>query len=472
MNAIRLLSAAGLLLLTLGGAGKLTALDAPAARPLPPNIVYILADDMGYADAGFNGCRQIRTPQLDKLAAAGAVLESFYVQPVCSPTRSSLMTGRYVTRTGVYSVVRPGAKWGLPLAERTLAQALHEAGYETAICGKWHLGEFEPAYLPTKRGFDHQYGHWFGAIDYFTHMRDGVHDWHRDDQPCKDVGYSTHLVAKEACRIIREKAADKPLFLYVPFNAVHAPHQVPPKYLEPYAGLKGIRRTYAGMVSAMDEAIGQIVAALEEKGLRGNTLILFSSDNGGPSPGKVTDNGPLRAGKGTIYEGGLRVCAFASWPGHIPVGRIAEPLHMVDWYPTLLKLAGAKLEQPLPLDGRDIWPVLTQGAKSPHDALLLPGMSPDRAAIRSGDWKLLLGASDKDAEESDDKTAGRKAELYNLAHDLGEKKNVAADNPDIVKDLRKKLAEALATAVPRGDAGQPSDKAGAKGRKQQKRSAP
>jgi arylsulfatase A-like enzyme len=263
-----------------------------------PNIVFVMADDFGYADPGFNGGTAIQTPVLDKLAAEGAVLRSHYVQPVCSPTRAALMTGRYAVRTGVYTIVRPGAEWGLPLTERTLAQALHEAGYETAICGKWHLGEYEQGFQPTQRGFDHQYGHWFGAIDYFTHKRDGVLDWHRNDQPLHEEGYATHLIAQEACRRIRDKHSEKPLFLYIPFNAVHAPHQVPQKYLAPYQALQGVRQAYAGMVAAMDEAIGKVVATLEENGLRKNTLIIFSSDNGGPSPGKVTDNGPLRAAKG------------------------------------------------------------------------------------------------------------------------------------------------------------------------------
>lgn len=424
-----------------------------------PNILYILADDMGYADAGFNGCKDIQTPHLDKLAHAGAILKSFYVQPVCSPTRAALMTGRYAIRTGVYTIVRPNAPWGLKLEERTLAQALRDAGYETAIDGKWHLGEFQPAYRPTQRGFDHQYGLWFGMIDYFTHKRDQQLDWHRDDQPCHDEGYSTHLIAKEACRLIREKNPDKPLFLYLPFNAVHSPHQVPDEYLKPYANLTGIRRTYAGMVAAMDEAIGQVVAALKEKGILDNTLIIFSSDNGGPSPGKVTSNGPLRAGKGTIYEGGIRVCAFASWPGRIPAGTVInEPLHAVDWYPTLVKLAGGSLDQKLPLDGLDIWPVLTQGAKSPHDALLLCGTVPQRVAIRVGDWKLLLGANDKDTEETGEPVATKHVALYNLAADLGEQKNLAAEQPDKVKELRAKLDAWLKTAVAPGQGATPRKK--------------
>jgi arylsulfatase A-like enzyme len=422
---------------------------APAARP---NIVFILSDDQGYEDAGFMGSKEIRTPHLDRLAKAGTVLESFYVQPVCSPTRASLMTGRYVTQTGVYHVVRPGAHWGLPLSERTLADALHDAGYQTAICGKWHLGEFQADYRPTQRGFDQQYGHWFGALDYFTHMRDGVLDWHRNDELCKDEGYSTHLIAAEACRIIREKNPDKPLFLYVPFNAVHGPHQVPKKYEQPFTNLQCVRRTYAGMVAAMDEGVGQIVAALDEKGLAKNTLIIFSSDNGGPAPGKVTSNGPLRAGKGTIYEGGIRVCAFATWPGHIPAGkRNAQPLHIVDWYPTLVKLAGGSLAQTLPLDGRDIWPVLTEGAKSPHEALFLPGMAADQAALRQGDWKLLMNAGKKAAKRPGDAARGGAIELYNLSTDLGETKNVADEHPMIAKELQKLLNKRLATAVPLGE---------------------
>lgn len=426
---------------------------AQGAEPTPskPNIVFILSDDHGYADTGFNGSTEIKTPELDKLAASGTVLTSHYVQPVCSPTRACLMTGRHVTRTGVYWVVRPNAKWGLPLAERTLPQALREAGYVTAICGKWHLGEFQPQYRPTQRGFDHQYGHWFGALDYFTHKRNGQHDWHRNDEPNHDKGYTTHLIAKEACRIIRDKPADKPLFLYVPFNAVHDPHQVPPKYLEPFAELTGQRRTYAGMVAALDEAVGQIAAALKEKGLLDNTIIVFSSDNGGP---KVTSNGPLRAGKGTIYEGGIRGCAFVSWPGRIPAGKKSdEPMHIVDWYPRLLNQAGLSPKQALPIDGRDVMPMLSKNEKTPHDTLFLPGMAAGQGAIRMGDWKLLVKASlsRKNVNQAPPGVETHSVELYNLASDLGEKQNVAAENPQIVKQLEAKLAEYFKDAVPPGD---------------------
>lgn len=430
------------LLLSLAAAA---AAAATSAIPAPkPNIVYILADDLGYADAGFNGGTDIQTPHLDQLARDGAILKSFYAQPVCSPTRAALLTGRYPSHTGVYGVVRPNAPWGLPLAERTLPHALRDVGYETALVGKWHLGESDAAYRPTRRGFDHQYGLWFGNIDYFTHLRDGVLDWHRDDQPSHDEGYTTHLIAREAVQRIRAKKSGQPLFLYVAFNAVHDPLQVPDRYLVPYAHLEGARRTYAGMLAAMDEGIGQILAALDQAGLRENTLVIFSSDNGGPQPGKVTSNGPLRAGKATIYEGGVRVCASARWPGRITAGSVIdEPLHLVDWFPTLLKLAGAPPAQPLPLDGRDLWPTLTQGAKSPHAALLLCGTQPGVAAIRAGDWKLHIGAGGKKGSDQ--------VELYDLAHDLGEKNNLAAAHPEKVRELRAHYDRFQKTAVPSGE---------------------
>ena len=422
---------------------------ASADVPKPkPNIVYILADDMGYADAGFNGGKEIQTPNLNQLARAGTVLSAFYGQPVCSPTRASLMTGRYVAHTGVYGIVKPHAPWGLPLAERTLPQALKEAGYETAISGKWHLGEFQPAYLPTRRGFDHQYGLWFGMIDYFTHKREGELDWHRDDQPCKDDGYATHLIAKEACQLIRTRDTSKPLFLYIPFNAVHGPYQVPDSYKTPYVNLTDKRKIYAGMLAAMDEAIGHVVATLAEQHMLDNTLILFSSDNGGPNPGTVTDNGPLRAGKGTLYEGGVRLCAFASWPGHIPGGKVVDqPVHVIDWYPTLVNLAGGLPKQTLPLDGKDIWPVLVEGAKSPHAALLLSGTSFGQAAVRAGDWKILHG------QKAEDGKAHPEYQLYNLAADLGEKQDLSASHPEKLAEMKDLLQRLLKDAVPDGQIG-------------------
>ena len=428
-----------------------------------PNIVFFLIDDLGYSDCGFNGGKEILTPNIDKLAHGGTILESHYVQPVCSPTRAALMTGRYATKTGVYTIVKPHAQWGLPLGERTLANALHDAGYETAITGKWHLGEYKPEYLPMARGFDHQYGHYVGALDYFTHMRDRTQDWYRDDKPLTEEGYTTHLIAKEACKIIVEKTKDKPLFLYVPFNGVHAPLQVPDAYLKPYEKINGPRLKLAGMLSAVDEAIGQIVETLEKSGQRENTLIIFSSDNGGPRPGI---NAPLRGFKGSSLEGGVRGCAFANWPGQIPAAAtIKEPIHVIDWYPTLVKLANGKLGQKLPIDGRDIWPMLTKGGESPHDAILCV-QAPAVAALRMGDWKLLMNSSVKDNEDAEEATpkddAKKKAkakaksdtmELYNLATDIGEKTNLADQEPERVATMRAKLTEMLKDAVQPGQLG-------------------
>jgi len=426
-----------------------------------PNIVFLLIDDLGYADCGFNGGKEIKTPNIDRLAKSGTIIDSHYVQPVCSPTRSTLLTGRYPTHTGVYTIVSPGAPWGLPLAERTLPDALRAAGYRTALTGKWHLGEFEKAYQPNARGFDHQYGHFFGMLDYYTHERMNKLDWYRNGEPLKEEGYTTHLITKEACKVIESGDKSKPLFLYLPFNGVHSPFQVPDSYLKPYGALKGNRQKLAGMLAAVDEAIAQIEESLKKAGMLENTLIVFSSDNGGPPPG---DNTPFRDYKGTIYEGGTRAAAFATWPGHIPADKhVTQPMHMVDWYPTLIKLAGGSLEQKLPIDGLDVWPMLTKGAASPHDAILsVSTQGPARAAVRMGDWKLMVsGNADADGGEDDGaakakkkgKAAAGKYEpvaLYNLAEDPSETKNLAAAQPDRVKAMRTRLAELLKDAVPSG----------------------
>ena len=429
------------------------SLCAQAAKQ--PDIVFFLIDDLGYADCGFNGGKEIKTPNIDRLAQSGAIIENHYVQPVCSPTRSTLLTGRYPTHTGVYTIVSPGAPWGLPLAERTLADALRSAGYRTALTGKWHLGEFEKAYQPNARGFDHQYGHFFGMLDYFTHERMNKLDWYRNGEPLKEEGYTTHLIAKEACKVIAAGDQSKPLFLYVPFNGVHSPFQVPDSYLKPYAHLKGNRQKLAGMLAAVDEAIGQIEAALKQAGRLENTLIVFSSDNGGPSPG---DNTPLRDFKGSIFEGGTRAAAFATWPGRIPAGqRIRQPMHMVDWYPTLIKQAGGSLEQKLPVDGLDVWPILTKQAASPHDAILsVSTQGPSRAAVRMGDWKLIVdgGAADiaPPGKKKGKKAAGKyeAVALYDLSADPSEAKNLADAQPERVKAMRARLAELLKDAVPSG----------------------
>lgn len=436
----------------------LLAAAAPAPRP---NVIYFLADDLGWTDVGWHR-GDIATPHLDRLAAGGARLEQFYVLPVCSPTRAAFLTGRYPIRHGLQiGVVRPWAQYGLPLGETTLAQALGAAGYHTAIAGKWHLGHFRPEYLPTRRGFQSQYGHYNGALDYFTHQRDGGHDWHRDDRESRDAGYTTVLVGDEAVRVVEAADPAKPFFLYVPFNAPHTPLQAPEEYLRRYAHVADPkRRTYSAMVTCLDDQVGRVVAALARRGLTERTLIAFSSDNGGPITLGAT-NGPLRAQKGTVYEGGVRVPAFATWPGVIAAGTVVQaPLHIVDWYPTLLRLAGVTAAPKLPLDGRDAWATITAGAPSPHEAILLNAY-PRGGAVRMGDWKLVrngaIGANDlpDSPATTGKKKGGKKAapeaetlELFNLAADPGERENLAARHPEVVQRLAARLEAFAREALP------------------------
>jgi arylsulfatase A-like enzyme len=433
----------------------------PASKP---DIVFLLADDLGNADVGWHGS-DIRTPNLDKLAAGGAKLEHFYVLPVCTPTRVAFLTGRYPIRSGMQlNVLRQQSQYGMPLEERTVANALHDAGYTTAICGKWHVGHFDKAYWPNARGFDHSLSHLEG-IDYFTHhnhFKNSKMDWRRNGEDVVEEGYATTLEANEAAAVIRRQPKDKPLFLYVPFTGVHGPLQAPSK--ESVAAYQPAmneqRATLAAMMTALDEGCGRIFAALDETGRRENTLIVFSSDNGGMPPGR---NLPYRAFKSSLYEGGIRSPAFAAWPGHIKPGTvITEPLHIVDLFPTFVKLAGGSLEQKLPLDGRDIMPALTEGKPSPHEDILLNAITANDGAIRMGDWKLILNGNDGvtpsvDLATGERKKEGRKTkrdrrsesktELFNLRDDPGETKDLAAAQPEKVKELRQRYDAYLKAAV-------------------------
>jgi len=414
-------------------------------KPPRPHIVLLLADDLGWGDVGFHGST-IATPSIDALAGRGVQLEQFYVQPICTPTRAALLTGRYPMRLGLQvGVVRPWADHGLPLDERTLASALREAGYATGIFGKWHLGHAAPAYLPTHRGFDRQYGHYNGALDYFTHIRDGGFDWHKDDMVNRDPGYTTDLIANAAVEFIAGHDKARPMFLYVPFNAPHSPMQAPEACIAKYAHIEDKnRRIYAAMVTAMDDAIGRIMAALQQHGFGGdNTLVFFASDNGGILP--WSSNGNFRAGKGRLYEGGLRSPAVISWPGKLPRGTVVhQPLHIVDLYPTLLRLAGASLKQALPLDGLDAWPTIAIGAKSPHD-VIVHNVTPWSGAIRVGDWKLVHngGHPANDIQAPTQETL----ELFNIAEDPGEQHDQRERKPEIFARMREQLTAIRASAV-------------------------
>ena len=420
---------------------------APAlAADQKPNILFIVADDLGWKDVGFHGS-DIKTPTLDGLAAAGTKLEQYYVQPMCTPTRAALMTGRYPLRYGLQTAVIPSAHtYGLPTDEWLLPQALKEAGYKTAIIGKWHLGHADRKYWPRQRGFDYQYGPLIGEIDYFSHQQHGVVDWYRDNVRVVEEGYSTTLLGNKAVKLINEHDAATPLYLYLAFNAAHTPYQAPPEYLERYKDIADpSRRAYAGSITAMDDQIARVLSALDQKKMRENTLIVFMSDNGGTqnamfagegdmSKVKIPcDNGPYRDGKGSIYEGGTRVAALANWPGHIKAGSTVDQMvHVVDWYPTLVGLAGGQTSKAKPLDGLDVWSTVSAGAPSPRKEVIY-NVEPFRAGVRQGDWKLIWRTMLPSA-----------VELYNIAQDPSEKNNLAAQNPDKVTALQQRANELAA----------------------------
>ncbi len=424
-----------------GGTGVLRAADAK------PNILFIVADDLGWKDVGFHGS-DIRTPNLDRLAAGGTRLGQFYAQPMCTPTRAALLTGRYPLRYGLQTGVIPtGGTYGLPTDEWLLPQALQEAGYTTVLVGKWHLGHADRKYWPRQRGFDYQYGPLIGEIDYFTHECEGKVDWYRDNELLHEEGYSTTLFGNDAVKFIRDHDSAKPFFLYLAFNAPHTPYQAPPEYLDRYPDIADpSRRAYAASITAMDDQVGRVVAELDRRGLRDSTLIVFMSDNGGTrnamfagamadlSKSKIPcDNGPYREGKGTNYEGGTRVAAFANWPGRVPAGAMVNGLlHVTDWYPTLARLAGASTVRCKPLDGLDVWPALAGANPSPRTEVVY-NVEPFRCAVRQGDWKLVWKT-----------TLPQRVELFNIAQDPSEADNQADRHPDIVARLQRRANE-LAT---------------------------
>ncbi|MGA3210871.1 MAG: arylsulfatase [Terriglobales bacterium] len=430
-------------------AGIVAAWTPASAQSKKPNVVYIVSDDQGWKDVGYHGS-DIKTPNIDQLASNGVRLEQFYAQPMCTPTRAALMTGRYPFRYGLQTAVIPSSHtYGLATDEFLLPQALHEAGYYTAIVGKWHLGHADAKYWPRQRGFDYQYGPLIGELDYFTHKQHGVVDWYRNNKVVKEEGYTTTLLGNDAVKLIDQHDPAKPLFLYLTFNAPHTPYQAPHEYLEKYKGIADpSRRAYAASITAMDDQIGRVLQALEKKGLRDNTIVFFQSDNGGTrnkmfagegDMSKVVipcDNGPYREGKGSLYEGGTRVIALANWPGHIPSGASVDGMiHVVDMYPTIAVLAGASTAKAKPLDGLNMWPTLSEGKPSPRTEVIY-NVEPFRAGVREGDWKLIWRTPLPSATE-----------LYNIPQDPSEKSNLAAQNPEKVAELQKRANELAATMV-------------------------
>ena len=410
--------------------------QAAAAAPAGPrpNVVIFLADDLGWNDVGYQGS-EITTPHIDRLAGEGVRFNQFYSYPVCSPTRSGLLTGRSPMRYGmIYTVLRPWAPYGLPVDENIMPQTFKALGYQTAMVGKWHLGHARAAHLPHSRGFDHFYGHVNGAIDYLSHDRDGAIDWQRNGKTVREPGYSTDLLAAEAVRLIRERDRARPLFLYAAFNAPHTPLMAPKELIAKYAKIADERRrTYAAMVDSLDGAIGKVVAALEEAGISDNTLVLFLSDNGGnlSAGGR---NLPYRAGKGTVFEGGIRVPALMRWRGHLPAGHTFDtPATVLDILPTLAAAAGGKPFSTKPLDGKDLWPVIGSGGGPREDLYFAIETERDRQwAVRRGQWKFVERIARADLKST--------RYLFDLEADPLEKSDLSAANRPLVQELAAGIA--------------------------------
>jgi arylsulfatase A-like enzyme len=427
----------------------LGASPADAAAPSRPNILMIVADDLGWNDVGYHGS-EIRTPNLDALAASGVKLEHHYVLPTCSPTRTALLTSRNPSRFDVLGPIGGRSEQTLPKGTVTLADVLKGQGYATSISGKWHLG-LRPEVGPRQFGFDSSYGYLHGQVDPYTHLyKNGDKTWHEDDAFRDEEGHATDLIAARAVRRI-EEAGRAPFFLYVTFNVPHTPLNEPAEWLRPYepGGPSPIadpsRRTFAAAVSHLDAGIGRILAALDRAGLRDRTLIVFTSDNGGqrnqpasdeygghyPAFPVLGDNRPLRGWKGEVHEGGIRVPALASWPGTLAPRTVEATLSALDWLPTLAALTGARATPDPQWEGTDIWPLLAGTSTRGTDRLLY-WKTPRDFAIRVGDWKLI--------EPTRPANRGT-AQLFNIADDPLEKTDLAAAQPDRVARLREQLRQ-------------------------------
>jgi len=411
----------------------------------PPNIVLFLADDLGWSDLGYRG-GEMKTPRLDDLAKKGVVLDRFYVFPSCSPTRAAILTGRSPMRLGMlYGPLRPWLTTGVPPEERLLPEDLKEADYETAIVGKWHLGHASRSLWPQARGFDHFYGCLTGMIDYYQHTGRGGLDWQRDGTSLHEKGYSTDLFAKEAVRIIEDHDPGKPLFLYLPFNAPHAPLEAPAALEAKYRGIKDPRRRrYCAMVDSMDQAVGKVLDALDRKGMTKDTLVLFVSDNGA-SPQDGGRNAPLRGGKLSTLEGGIHVPAMVWWPGHLEGGRNSgQVMTAMDLLPTLAGAAGVQPRAAGPLDGKNLLGALLSGRVESREDLFFAISDPAfySYAVFHGEWKLVRRIRKNDGQTFN--------ALFRIEEDPNESRDLSRQHPDLVKDLGARIEAWRATYPPGG----------------------
>lgn len=407
-----------------------------------PNVLVIIADDLGYNDVGFQGSKEIATPNLDKLAARGLRCTNGYVShSFCSPTRAGIMTGRYQHRFGHENNpawLPESTTAGLSLNETTLPQLMKQAGYATGAVGKWHLGA-HPQFHPLKRGFDEYFGALGGGHQYFPGDKGGVEytiPLNRNGEDAAQTKYLTEQFGDEAAAFVgRHAGTEKPWMLYLAFNAPHTPLQAPKEWLEKMKHMENEqRRTYAAMVGAMDAAIGGVMTKLDETKQTENTLIFFVSDNGGPNLSarsvNFTDNTPLRGAKGDLYDGGMRVPFLVSWPAKIKAGVYAQPVIALDFLATALAAAGSTDLTPKNLDGVNLLPFLSgEKATAPHETLFWRTGGPGGLnAVRRGKWKLVRRGANAPV-------------LYDLAADVGESKDLAAAKPEVVKELVAAIAE-------------------------------
>lgn len=419
----------------------------PALFAAQPNIVFILADDFGYGDLGCMGCKDIATPNIDRLAAEGVKFTDFYANaPVCTPTRAGFITGRWQQRCGIefafgYQVEqfrRVKGAWvpepdihglGLPLGETTIAQRLKSANYATGAFGKWHLG-YKDEYNPTKRGFDEYFGELLGHADYYKHTYyDGTYALRDGMKPVKRDGYLTDLINERAVKFIRDHKS-APFFLYVPHLAVHSPFEAPDAPDTPMVTkesmLKGSRAIYKAMVERIDLGVGKILAELDTLKLADNTLVVFSSDNGGE---RFSRNAPLFHHKATVWEGGIRVPCLMRWPGKMPKGKVTSQMAItMDLHATFLAAAGVTEMPPKALDGINLLPLITGDAKPVERTFYwrIDRSNRKQHAIRQGPWKYINDGNSMDL-------------LFNLDDDISERTDLGYQHPEILADLKAKL---------------------------------
>lgn len=391
-----------------------------------PNIIFILLDDVGWGDVSYHGS-EIKTPNIDALAASGVKLERSYVFPICSPTRAALMTGRNPLAYGLDGPLSP--REILPLDVTLLPQRLKQSGYQTWMVGKWHLGLKQKAALPNARGFEHFYGFLGGYVDYYTHVFDGGLDWQRNGVSVREEGHATALMTNEAMKLVDERDRQKPFFLYLAYNAGHTPLQYVSDASRSYADIPDMRRrVYAQMMTDLDTQIGKLVTELERQKLLSNTIIVLMSDNGGAS-NLGSSNGNLRGGKSQSYEGGLRTPAMISWRGTLRAGQsLDHPLFAQDWAPTLLEAAGLNAASD-GFDGRSVWKSIVENRSMGITTPTVLG-SPNSRAVYDWPFKLVQLNPGKD---------NATFELYDVRSDPNEQSNIVARYPDKIANMAKYL---------------------------------